>query len=379
MLFEPKYQAAIEVAHVIEEHFTHHLDMAKKLGAIDLAPIPDAKIIESIINISFWASLRREEGFSPKVSLALFPPELAEGALHYEQPIPLTSDTLTKLAPGVSGSGIHLGIWQNDGSLYIWGTTTSIPPVSFVLQVVEPALLVIKHRRIKGFGKFVNIAVLKGDQIKIVDEHSSSLADCPALLTSLLDMPLPSFINNSVNILIEIAVSMRAHGRGGLLAVVPGNSKNWQESIIHPISYPVKPSYAGLRGLTETIADKGEHLWQQELRRQVEFVGGVTAIDGATIIDQNHELLAFGAKITRSTEGLHIDKMIITEPLFGVKAQTLHPAKYGGTRHLAAAQFVFDQRDAITMVASVDGKFTVMAWSAGLNMVHAHRIDVLLL
>lgn len=379
MLFEPKYQAAVEVAHVIKEHFTHHLDMAEKMGSVNLVSLPAASIIESVINVSFWASLRREEGFSPKVSLALFPPEIAQGALTYEQAIPLTSDTLTKLAPGVSGSGIHLGIWHDNDDLYIWGTTTSIPPVSFVLQIVEPALLVIKHRRVTGFGKFVNIAVLKGDQIKVIDEHSSSLSDCPALLTSLLDMPLPSFISNSVNILIEIAVAMRAHGRGGLLAVVPEHSKTWENSIIKPVSYPVKPHYSGLKTLVENIADKDEHIWQQELRRQVEFVGGVTAIDGATIINQSHELLAFGAKITRSIENVGVDKIILTEPLSGVKAQTFHPAKYGGTRHLAAAQFVYDQKDAITLVASVDGKFTVMGWSAGLNMVHAHRIDALLL
>ena len=56
-----------------------------------------------------------------------------------------------------------------------------------------------------------------------------------------------------------------------------------------------------------------------------------------------------------------------------------HPAQNGGTRHLAAAQFVYDQRNALALVASQDGNFTVFAWSENLNLVHAHRIDVLLL
>jgi DNA integrity scanning protein DisA with diadenylate cyclase activity len=55
------------------------------------------------------------------------------------------------------------------------------------------------------------------------------------------------------------------------------------------------------------------------------------------------------------------------------------PAELGGTRHLSAAQFVNDQRDAIALVASQDGRFTVFAWSPCEDMVHAHRIDVLLL
>jgi DNA integrity scanning protein DisA with diadenylate cyclase activity len=57
----------------------------------------------------------------------------------------------------------------------------------------------------------------------------------------------------------------------------------------------------------------------------------------------------------------------------------IHPAQNGGTRHLAAAQFVFDQKDAIALVASQDGRFTVFAWSPIVNMVHAHQIDILLL
>jgi len=48
-------------------------------------------------------------------------------------------------------------------------------------------------------------------------------------------------------------------------------------------------------------------------------------------------------------------------------------------RHLSAAQFVHDQHDAVALVASQDGKFTVFAWSPCEGMVHAHRVDTLLL
>jgi len=55
------------------------------------------------------------------------------------------------------------------------------------------------------------------------------------------------------------------------------------------------------------------------------------------------------------------------------------PAQLGGTRHLSAAQFVQDQRDALALVASQDGRFTVFAWSPCEEMVHAHRVEALLL
>jgi hypothetical protein len=57
----------------------------------------------------------------------------------------------------------------------------------------------------------------------------------------------------------------------------------------------------------------------------------------------------------------------------------IEPGKLGGTRHLSAAQFVHDQHEAVALVASQDGQFTVFAWSPCEDMVHAHRIDTLLL
>jgi hypothetical protein len=55
------------------------------------------------------------------------------------------------------------------------------------------------------------------------------------------------------------------------------------------------------------------------------------------------------------------------------------PTQLGGTRHLSAAQFVHDQRDTSALVASQDGRFTIFQWSEREDMVHAHRVEALLL
>ena len=55
--------------------------------------------------------------------------------------------------------------------------------------------------------------------------------------------------------------------------------------------------------------------------------------------------------------------MVITQPIVGDEAAVIHPAQNGGTRHLSAAQFVYDQRDTLALVASQDGRFTIFAWS----------------
>ncbi|UOQ98932.1 hypothetical protein MUN81_05430 [Hymenobacter sp. 5317J-9] len=83
--------------------------------------------------------------------------------------------------------------------------------------------------------------------------------------------------------------------------------------------------------------------------------------------------------MTRAASSTPVEMMTLTEPVVGSEPRQLHPAQNGGTRHLAAAQFVHDQHDAIALVASMDGFFTVFAWSEDLQQVHAHRIDVLLL
>ena len=91
----------------------------------------------------------------------------------------------------------------------------------FVLEVTAPGLLVVKHHRGEESGKYVNVAVLEGDHLKMIDERASSLPDCPPLLASLLGFEAPASWAQSLNVLVQLAASMRAHKRGGALLVVP--------------------------------------------------------------------------------------------------------------------------------------------------------------
>ena len=380
MLSEPTYLPARMVASTIEAHFTKHLSAAGKLQDEKLATAPNSDIVEAVIDIAFWASLRREEGHSPTISLALLQPHQSDRPLIFGQKLRLTPQNLIKLAPAVEQPGIHLGVWPEGDDLFIWGTTHSIPAICFVLEVIEPGLLVIKHRRVGGFGKFVNIAVLQGDQIKVLDEVTMGIADCPSLLESLENMPLPSFIGESFNVLVQLAASMRVHKRGGLVLIVPPDTCNWEQSIVQPIKYPVRPAYGAISELLDmSDSEKNILQWQEDLLEAIDLIGGFTAVDGATIITKKYDLLAFGVKVGRPENSVPVGQIIFTEPIAEGKATKIHPAQSGGTRHLAAAQFVSDQHDSVALVASQDGQFTVFAWSEQLKMVHAHRIDVLLL
>jgi len=374
----PAYPAARSAAIRIAAHFEHHtgepVDGGRTTGAV-----PAAAEIETIIEAAFWASLRREEGYSPHISLAFVSPDAVQWSLQFERRQALAALPLTRLSPAVERPGIHLGVWREGDQLIVWGATRNLPPRTLVLEVVAPGLLVVKHSRGGETGKFVNLAVLQGDEVKMIDEKSARLPDCPDLLTSLLGFETQHASAESVNVLIRLAVSMRAHGRGGSLLVVPSQSEAWRESVVHPVVYSLLPPFCALTDLMGEHAADRDRRWMEALRRAVDDIAGLTAVDGATVITNRYEVLAFGAKIMRRYGASVINEVIMTEPIEGVNPEVVEPAHIGGTRHLSAAQFARDQHDSVALVASQDGRFTVFAWSACENMVHAHRIESLLL
>jgi hypothetical protein len=198
------------------------------------------------------------------------------------------------------------------------------------------------------------------------------------VVASLLGFELPGVRAEWVNVLVQLAASMRRHGRGGALLVIPRVNRTWEESIVHPMLYSVAPLFSELADLVRHTRVT-DHEWQENLRRAVDALAGLTAVDGATLMSDHYELIAFGTKITRRRGSAPVERVALTEPVEGSLLATVNPYQLGGTRHLSAAQFVHDQRDATALVASQDGRFTIFKWSPGEDMVHAHRVEALLI
>ena len=365
---EPKYAAARVFAGRLAAHFAGHAPAG--------VPLPDASAIEALIDAGFWASLQREEGYAPEISLAFLPPETAVRPLLLSPPLPLGPRALAQLAPAVERPGIHLGVWRHEGELVVWGTTRAIPALCFVLEVVAPGLLVVKHRLHSA--KFRNVAVFEGEQVKLLGREAVA-ADYPDRLRPLLDPEAAGGTAEPADVLVRLAVSMRAHKRGGTLLVVPAGAHGWRESIERPIAYAADPPFTELADLTSEAARAGESPDYAALGRAVDAVAGLTAVDGATLVNDRYELLAFGVKIGRPDGRLRVERVVVTEPVEGAVATVLAPLQLGGTRHISAAQFAQDQQDAFALVASQDGRFTAFAWSPREAMVHAHCVETLLL
>lgn len=374
---EPSHPAARLATAKVHAHFARDLELARRLGHRE--PLPDPATMEAMIDAAFWASLRRQEGYSPRISLAFVHPERSGRTLSFDRPLPLEPATLTPLAAAVERPGIHLGVWRENGELCVWGATRNIPPLCFVLEVVAPGLLVVKHRRGDESAKFVNVAVLEGDQVKVVDREAATLPGCPNFVMGLLGLDVPGAAD-AVNPLAQIAISMRAHRKGGTLLVVPASGGEWRESLRLPVPYTVSPPF---RSLAELMAEeprrRGESGWQELLRRAVDGVAGLTAVDGATVMTDRFEVLGFGAKIRRRDGYPTVERVMLSEPIEGAAAETVAAVQLGGTRHTSAVQFAHDQRDAVALVASQDGHFTIFAWSPCDDIVHARRVETLLL
>jgi hypothetical protein len=149
---------------------------------------------------------------------------------------------------------------------------------------------------------------------------------------------------------------------------------------VRPAPYTVAPPYSELAALTrQEESERVRRRWQDALAEAVSAVAGLTAVDGATILTTSYDVLVFGAKIARRDGSPQVEQVAVTEPIQGSSKAVMHPNRLGGTRHLSAAQFVHDQRDSIALVASQDGRFTVFAWSPCEELVHAHRVETLLL
>lgn len=364
------YPAAQTISPRLHDYFYQQAAKRKDPPG-EIARVPDTESIEHIIDAAFWASLRREEGFIPKISLAFLSPEEAAQPLIFERPLPLDPGILTRISPAVERAGIHLGVWRHpENGLQVWGAVRGIPRLCFVVEVAAPGLIVIKNHTGETAGKFVNVAVLEGDLIKVVSQGGLGVPDHASRLGSLLGFESTASWVNSVNILLQLAVSMRSHGHGGSLLVVPAETDAWRDSVVPPVPYALSPPF------TDLVRTGVE---PERARRTIDAIAGLTAVDGALVMTDQYEVLGFGAKIMRRRGSAQVEQIRLMEPIEGATAAVVHPDQLGGTRHLSAAQFVQDQRDTVALVASQDQRFTIFEWSQREELVHAHRVEALLL
>jgi hypothetical protein len=106
---------------------------------------PTPKQIETLIKISFWASLSKEEGRYHNFSLAFAPFEEADDPFVFSAPLSFSSEQISKLAPALKSPDRIIGVWTNESDeLSIWGFT-SWSGMALTIRTFEPGRLCTKY------------------------------------------------------------------------------------------------------------------------------------------------------------------------------------------------------------------------------------------
>ena len=210
---------------------------------------------------------------------------------------------LARVAPAVERPGIHLGVVaEGDG---VCGVGHDARPPDALLRRSKwprPDCSSSNSSAAKSTTKFVNVAVLEGDQIKFVDEQASSLPDCPSLLTSLLGFDAPASWER-LGQRARAARGLDARARPRRPAAGRAGRRRPRGGIRSCCRFRTRSVAAVLRlrgaDASERRRPATRRGWQDALSRAVEAIAGLTAVDGATVITDRYDLLAFGAKIAR--------------------------------------------------------------------------------
>ena len=261
------------VAKRLYDRYTSALSQVRNAASKDSSsslPSPITSLqLQTLIEVSFWASLIQEEGQYHDFSLTLCPQEFAADSFVFESRVPFQAAQLAKLAPALAPQENSIGVWLDEhDEWFIWGFTPSAG-ISLAVRTHEPGELLVSF----DFGVAGFTAFNKG--------------------------PLTSHQQRSA---------------------------------------------------------------REDADQSLEVIGKLTAVDGATLVTFDLDVLAFGAKIRAKNVDHKPERLLISEPFEGSVAREIGLSELGGTRHQSAAQFVFDQKDAIAIVASQDGGLSVLGW-----------------
>jgi len=191
-------------------------------------------------------------------------------------------------------------------------------------------------------------------------------------------------------LLLMIGDAIRAQGNGGTLLVLPANEAHnrtaleWLDlgsnrpSVTLEAEFdkyvPILKASAGDPLETIQKTSLGEYLrgrpdlTDPDVLNATAVLGRLSAIDGAVVVTEELELVAFGATIRPPGKGPTIEKIYrrsyldYADPM--KPGAEIEIGKLGGTRRQSAARFVANVYDTIAITVSHDGPTTLAMWFA---------------
>jgi hypothetical protein len=321
------------------------------------------KHLKELLEVSLWASLTTEERRQHRFSVVYVSPENIMDYIAFAAPLPFNPETLAKLSPALESTGT-VAVWSkkdDEDKLEIWGFTHPLlsQGSGILVTAIAPAQLLLWLRAYEVKAKVTGI------KAEMVEDW---------LFREFFDKiwpvyhPDPHFVVNAQRKLYlkKIALSMRDHGHGGALLIIPPENKEWSP-LIEEGQFKLKTPYGKFK---EDLEKQDEIVRQcadgdteagrsiERLPRALGAIAQLTAVDGATLIRADFEILGFGVKIKMQGNG---PKSVSLVDQFEQKEFNRVPFKEmpGGMRHKSAAHFVFNYDGAVAIVASEDGRISL--------------------
>jgi hypothetical protein len=327
--------------------------------------------IKRLIEVSFWASVKKEEGRHHPFALEYSSPEretFPNEQVVFNEPLEFSAEIISKIAPALESTQ-RIGVWSKTvrggkDELEIWGFTLPLKYPSLMVKAIEPGRIILT------ISDYWKARISDKAQIVDLDEYQN--------LFSGLGPPPPGEIDEAEKIVIseripdleKIALAMRAHGHGGTLLIIPDSNNTWSKSIdkgsfrFNPYEKFKEDLERRDLAIRQFVSGRINHDFHSSVERMTQSIKSIaqfTAVDGATLITPDRALLGFGAKIKISEE-LPDEKynVEILKPFCGSKPDNKNLSQLTwGTRHKSAARFVFHQNDTVAIVASADGRLSV--------------------
>ena len=313
----------------------------------------------------------------------IHPPKTHLHRFIFNSALKFSADALAKLAPALDPTANCILVWPDKEELLVRGFAP-LGDMGLAATTIAPGQIIISF---KVIGILIFSALITGTRLEYVgvSEFLTWLVpgakDKRRMDVFRQDWPT---VRRAIDYR-DIAADMRAHQHGGALLIVDPES-DWNDSFKQPIMFSGDP-YSKVkfdiveRDATIEKVKSEELLWTSSpryrvaidsTRKSLQTIGHLTAVDGATVVSYDLEVLAFGAKI-KPRGNDHPARVFISEPFKDSSTTEILLAALGGTRHQSAAQFVFDQRNALALVASQDGRLSAMRWDPERSSVSVIR------
>lgn len=299
----------------------------------------------------------------------------------FKQPVPFNVTNVAKLAPALDPQANFVGVWINEsGQLAMWGFVPA-DDTGLTAETLDPGQLLISFKEI-GIEHFT--LLLSGTRGEFVRRSEFLSWLVPESKT---ERQMDVWKKHEAEVMRaldyrNITTFMRSHRHGGTLLIVK-EASDWWSSLTPSTTFAAKEAYdkvsidVSLRDRTIKQEEDREVIYTESPRfklaiesgkKSLETIGRLTAIDGAAVMSYELNVLAFGAKIKPKGRGKP-QRVLILEPFEDSTPREIDLAMLGGMRHQSAAQFVFDQQDALAFVASQDGRLSAMRWDAERKLV----------